>query len=108
MKTSNIVITVLIGIVAVLVLVLILRKPVQVVEKPDETFLQERLKQEQAKVQYWEYQSKYWQNVAGHAIHTSDSLKALPPKIKRIYEDTYKTIHTGTAVQLDSIIRSNW
>jgi hypothetical protein len=108
MKTSNIVIAVLIGIVAVLVLVLILRKPVQVVEKPDETFLQKQLEQERAKVQYWESQSIYWSNVAGRAIHTSDSLKALPPKIKRIYEDTYKTIRTGTAVQLDSVIRSNW
>lgn len=106
-KPKYIIVT-LLGIILILSLVIIFKKPDSVVEEFDTSELEQKLEYEMERAQFWQKEASHWHQVADSALYVNDSLKQIEPIIITHYEKVYQAIPDGTNVQLDSIIRSNW
>ena len=105
---SNIIYSVLLGIILVLVYVLIFRQSATIVEPFDDTEIREKLEQEAAKSLYWEQLATKWEQNALQEEAKSDSLEKIKSDITDDYSKTYNIIPDSDLDGLDSILFANW
>lgn len=108
MIKPNHIIWALLGVILILILILVFRKPDPVVERFDEQHYLDLIESEEKKAAYYQLEAERWQSKADSAMAVSDSLEKLKPEIQHHYHEIYKFNSTATTVQLDSVIRSNW
>ena len=110
MKTSNIVIGVLLAVICALVLYLIFSKPAVVVDDHQSKIeeLENQILQDELVIQSLTFQADSLLNVAVFLDRKADSLEQVKTKVKHHYHEIYVDIASASNNRLDSIIRSNW